>query len=56
MRLHYKIRDGETIRYVDDMSLYPYCCKYHKIPIGHPIINVGEACKDMGQCWGRRGL
>jgi hypothetical protein len=27
MRVHYKIRDGETIRYVDVMSLYPFICK-----------------------------
>jgi hypothetical protein len=33
MRLHYKIRDGETIRYVDLMSLYPFVCKSpHKLP------------------------
>jgi hypothetical protein len=56
MRLHYKIRDGETIRYVDVMSLYLYSCKHHKFPIGHPIIHVGDACIDMGQCCGRRGL
>jgi G:T-mismatch repair DNA endonuclease (very short patch repair protein) len=36
MGLHYKIRDGETIRYVDVMSLYPFICKYHKFPIGNP--------------------
>jgi hypothetical protein len=32
MRLHYRIREGETIRYTDVMSLYPFCCKYHKSP------------------------
>jgi hypothetical protein len=48
MRLHYKIRDGETIRYVNVMSLYPFVCKYHKLPIVHPITHVVDACK--GNC------
>jgi hypothetical protein len=47
IRLHYKVRDGETIRYVDVMSLYPFVCKYHKFSIGHPIIHVGDVCKDI---------
>jgi DNA polymerase type B, organellar and viral. len=47
MRLHYKAGDGETIQYVDVMSLYPYVCKYFKFPIGHPVIRVGDACQDM---------
>ncbi len=28
MRLHHKAGDGETIKYVDVMSLYSYVCKY----------------------------
>ena len=28
MRLHHAAGDGETIQYVDVMSLYPYVCKY----------------------------
>jgi len=32
MRLHYKATEGETIQYVDVMSLYPYICKYGKFP------------------------
>jgi DNA polymerase type B, organellar and viral. len=48
MRLHNKIREGETIQYVDVMSLYPYICKYFMFPIGHPVIHVGNACQDMG--------
>ena len=47
MRLHHKARDGETIQYVDMMSLYPYECKYFKLPIGHLVIHVGDACQDM---------
>ena len=29
------------------MSLYPFVCKYFKFPVGHPIIHVGDACRDM---------
>jgi len=46
MRLHYKVRDNETIQYVDVMSLFPYICKYFKFPVCHPIIHVGDACND----------
>ena len=47
MRLHHKVGDGETIQYVDLMSLYPYECKYFKFPIGNPVIHVSDACQDM---------
>ena len=47
MRLHHTARDGETIQYGNVMSLYPYVCKYFKVPIGHPVIHVGDACQDM---------
>ena len=32
MRLHYNAREGETIQYLDVMSLYHYICKYGKFP------------------------
>ena len=32
MVLHYAIREGETIQYYDEMSLYTYVCKYFKFP------------------------
>ena len=38
------------------MSLYPYICKYYKFPIGHPIIHVGDACKDEKACLHLEGL
>ena len=44
MRLHYKIGNGETIQYVDVMSLYQFVCKYFKLSIGHPMIHMGDAC------------
>ena len=56
MRLHYKVRENETIQYVDVMSLYPYICKYFKFPIGHPIFHVGDACKDAEICLRMDGL
>ena len=56
MRLQYKAREGETIQYVDVMSLYPYICKYFKLPLGHPVILVGDACKDKEVCLSKEGL
>ena len=50
MRLHYKASENETIQYVDVMSLYPYICKYFKFPIGHPIIEGGNSCKNKDAC------
>ena len=50
LRLHYKSRENETIQYVDVMSLNPYICEYFKFPIGHPIIHVGDACKNKEAC------
>jgi len=48
LRLHYKIAENEeTIQYYDVMSLYPYICKYFKFPIGHPVVHVGDTCKDI---------
>ena len=38
MRFHYKVRENETIQYVDVMSLYTYLCKYFNFPVGHPVI------------------
>jgi len=47
MRLNYKIRERETIRYCDVISLYPYICKYFKFPVGYPVIHVGDTCHDI---------
>jgi len=46
MKLHYKAGEGETINYVDVMSLYPYTRNYFKFTLDHPVIHVGAACKD----------
>ena len=57
MSLHYKIEENrETIQYCDIMSLYPYIGKYSKFPIGHPIIHVGDICKNIDACLQMEGL
>ena len=55
MRLHYNIKDVESVQYCD-MSLYLYICKYFKFPIGNRIIHVGEACADIEACLKVEGL
>lgn len=38
VRLYYKARGAEKIKYVDVCSLYPWVCKNGEFPIGHPIV------------------
>jgi hypothetical protein len=56
MCLHRVARDDETIKYVDVMSLYPYICKYYKIPVDHPKVHVGDACNDIDRCINMEGM
>jgi len=56
MHLHYKVRENETIQYVDDMSLHRYICKYFKFRIGHPIVQVGDASKNKESFLQMEGL
>ena len=57
LRLQYKIKENEeTIQYCDVMSPYPYICKCFKFPIGHPVVHVGDACKDIRACLQMIGL
>jgi len=56
MRLYYKARKDETFQYVDVMSLYLFICKYGKFPVGHPVVHVGDACKDKEVCLCRESL
>ena len=46
MCLHYKSREGVTILYVEVLSLYPYISEYIKVPVGYPVIHVGDAYKE----------
>jgi len=41
---HYRVKQGEQIRYVDVISLYPYICKYGKFLVGHPEVYVCADC------------
>lgn len=43
-RLFYEAKREEKIRYLDVCSLYPYVCKYAKLPVGHPEVLVGKDC------------
>ena len=56
MHLHHKARENEAIQYLDVISLYPYICKYFKFPVGHRVIHVGDACKDIEACIRMDGL
>ena len=37
-RLYYKCKEGETMSYVDFVSLYPYGVKWTEYPVGHPQV------------------
>ncbi|XP_048249879.1 uncharacterized protein LOC125378516 [Haliotis rufescens] len=37
-RLCYEAQEGETIKYIDICSLYPYICKTGVFPTGHPTL------------------
>lgn len=41
-KMYHKAEPGESIRYADVTSLYPYINKYGKYPIGVPNILVGK--------------
>ena len=56
MRLHYKACENEATQYVDVMNLYSYIFKYFKFPVGHPVIHVGDVCKDKEACLRLKGL
>ena len=53
-KTYYRGKQGEQIRYVDVISLYPYICKYGKFPVGHPEVYVGAACPL--DCLDREGI
>jgi len=56
MLQNYNAREGETLESVDVMNLYPNICKYFKFPLGHPVKNVVDACKDNEACHRMDGL
>ena len=50
-RLHYQVRQGEMIKYVDFTSLYPWVNKYCKYPVGHPSI-ISSDFRSLDQYFG----
>ena len=50
----YRVEQGEKINYVVLISLYPYICKYGKIPVGYPKVYVGASCPP--DCLDREGI
>jgi hypothetical protein len=56
MRLYYKTQKGETVEFVEVMSLYHYVCKYFKFPLWHPTIHVGDIRQDIEAMFKKEGL
>jgi hypothetical protein len=56
MRLYYKAAEGESIQYVDVLSLYLFICKYFKFPVGHPVILAGDDYADTDVMLQKDGL
>lgn len=52
VKLHYKAKENEKIRYFDFTSLYPWTNKYCRYPVGHPTIIT----KDFGDISNYFGL
>jgi hypothetical protein len=46
MKTYYIVKQGEEVRYVDVISLYPCICKYGKFSVGHPEVYVCAGCQD----------
>ena len=51
IKLHHKARTGERISYFDVTSLYPFCQKYARYAIGHPMI-ITENFKPLNEYFG----
>jgi len=47
-KTYYSVEQGEEIRYVNVISLYPYICKYGKYLVGLPKVYVGADCPPGG--------
>ena len=50
-KLHYKVNDGEKVKYVDFTSLYPFINKAKQYPVGHPEI-ITKDFKDINEYFG----
>jgi hypothetical protein len=54
MKIYYRVKQWEEIRYLDVISLYPYICKYGNFPVGHPYVYVSADC--LPDYLGREGI
>jgi hypothetical protein len=52
LKQYHICEEGEEIRYVDFVSLYPYICMHFQMPIGHPTIHTGPDFPDLQTCEG----
>ena len=50
--LHYKVKEGQTIQYVDFTSLYPTVQKYDSFPVGHPEVITSNFSDDIDDYYG----
>ena len=50
-RLHYKVQEGEKVKYVDFTSLYPFINKAKQYPVGHPEI-ITQDFKSIDEYFG----
>ena len=48
----YTIRTGKARLF----SMYPYICKYFMFPVCHPVIHMGDACKEKEACLLKEGI
>jgi len=48
--LHYKAQANDNIQYVDVLTMYTYINKYFNFPVCHPVIHVGDTCKNTETC------
>ena len=52
VRLHYKVDEGENIKYIDINSLYPYVNKTKTYPVGYPEILVNPTDQEVDSYFG----
>uniref|UniRef100_A0AC35EU71 DNA-directed DNA polymerase n=1 Tax=Panagrolaimus sp. PS1159 TaxID=55785 RepID=A0AC35EU71_9BILA len=50
-RLYYKCKEGEEIRFIDIVSLYPWVMKHCSFPLGHPRVFTWECFRE--QVWSK---